>query len=62
MDPIYYLLSIYLPFSINLPFYCYRTDAFTFTSKLEGNTGFYFARSTPLTIKLWKEVFEAAPK
>ncbi len=31
-------------------------------SKVEGNTGFYFVRSNPNTIKLWAHAFEAAPK
>eukprot|EP00981_Chlorochromonas_danica_P008689 scaffold2270_cov242-Ochromonas_danica.AAC.3 len=30
--------------------------------KVEGNTGFYFVRSTNETIKLWADAFKAAPK
>lgn len=29
-------------------------------SKVEGNTGFYFVRSTENTIKLWEEAYEAS--
>lgn len=28
---------------------------------LIGNTGFYYVRSNPMTIKLWKDAYDAAP-
>lgn len=41
----------------------FRGDKFDlFKSKVEGNTGFYFVRSTNETIKLWADAFAAAPK
>lgn len=29
--------------------------------EIEGNTGFYFVRSTPQTLKLWAKTIEAIP-
>lgn len=29
---------------------------------MEGNTGFYYVRSTPQTLQLWADAFAAAPK
>jgi len=62
-DPFKYMLWDNVDYVHSLNTNCKEQDTWTFRkSKEEGNTGFYFVRSNNMTIKLWQDAYEAAPK
>ena len=62
-DPFPYLLWDNVDYVHSLNAICTKEDTWDFRkSKEEGNTGFYFVRSSPRTIKLWADAFAAVPK
>jgi hypothetical protein len=63
-DPFPYLLWKDVDYVHSLNVICSNEDHWDFrnTPKEEGNTGFYYVKSNPRTIKLWQRAYEAVPK
>lgn len=61
-DPFPYLLYKHVDYVHSLNAICTATNTWDFRrSREEGNTGFYFVRSSNRTISLWRDAFEAVP-
>lgn len=62
-DPFPYLLYRGMDYVHSLNDWCRVGDKFElFRSKIEGNTGFYYVRSSNESIKLWADAYAAAPR
>ena len=62
-DPFPYMLFKNVDYVHSLNAICTATNTWNFrNSREEGNTGFYYVRSSNRTIALWRDAFEAVPK
>lgn len=61
-DPIPYLIWNNVDYVHSLNLWCSKDDVYNFfyTSRIEGNTGFYYVKSNHKTIKLWQAAYEAS--
>lgn len=62
-DPFPYMLFDHVDYVHSLNAICTQKDTWDFRrSREEGNTGFYYVKSSNRTIALWRDAFEAVPK
>ena len=62
-DPFPYMLYRHVNYVHSLNAICTAANTWDFRrSREEGNTGFYFVRSSNRTIALWRDAFEAVPR